>query len=89
MRSQASLPIPRPGVLTQSRQYILTKGDNNELTDESLYPADQDFVYRHQIVGVVRGYVPYLGWPVILLNSYPWIRILAILLGCVVAIISE
>lgn len=45
------------------RQLILTKGDNNEVDDRSLYPPMQDYVRRSEIVGVVVAYVPGIGWP--------------------------
>ncbi|KAJ3521811.1 hypothetical protein NM208_g13124 [Fusarium decemcellulare] len=51
------------------RQLILTKGDNNEVDDVSLYPDGQSYIYRHQILGFVRGYIPWLGWLVILLQN--------------------
>lgn len=47
-------------------QHILTKGDNNEVDDVALYPAGKKTVLRAEIKGVVRGYVPYLGWATIL-----------------------
>ena len=46
-------------------QHILTKGDNNELDDVALYPAGRESVLREEVKGVVRGYLPYLGWAVI------------------------
>jgi signal peptidase len=39
----------------------MTKGDNNALDDRSLYPPGQDYLYRREIIGSVRGYVPYVG----------------------------
>jgi signal peptidase I len=53
---------------------VLTKGDNVPLDDVALYPEGQKWVYRDQIVGVVRGYVPFLGWIAIWLREYPWVR---------------
>lgn len=57
-----------------SRQLILTKGDNNELDDVALYPGDRKYVYRDEIIGVVRGYLPFLGWITILLNEVPYLK---------------
>jgi len=48
------------------RQHILTKGDNNEVDDVSLYPPGRVSVLRNEIRGVVRGSVPFLGWAVII-----------------------
>jgi len=56
------------------RQLILTKGDNNELDDVALYPPGQKFVYRSQVIGVVRGYVPFLGWISIALKEWPYLK---------------
>ncbi|KAH7322534.1 hypothetical protein B0I35DRAFT_425950 [Stachybotrys elegans] len=51
------------------RQLILTKGDNNELDDTALYPDGQMFLHRHQIVGFVRGSIPFLGWIVMIVQN--------------------
>ncbi|KAK0737188.1 hypothetical protein B0T21DRAFT_287466 [Apiosordaria backusii] len=50
---------------------VLTKGDNNELNDSvgMMYPNGQEYISRREIVGFVRGYVPFLGWVVILLQN--------------------
>jgi signal peptidase len=39
----------------------MTKGDNNDLDDRSLYPPGQDYLYRREIIGSVRGHIPYVG----------------------------
>lgn len=54
-----------PNLIVRSRQHIVTKGDNNEVDDVSLYPPGRNRVLRSEIRGVVRGYVPFLGWAVI------------------------
>lgn len=51
----------------QPRQRILTKGDNNAIDDTGLYGNGKLFVERKEILGVVRGYVPFLGWPTLVL----------------------
>ncbi|EER24856.1 signal peptidase, putative [Coccidioides posadasii C735 delta SOWgp] len=61
------------------RQLIMTKGDNSKLRDVALYPPGQIYVYRTQVVGVVRGYVPYLGWVTIAFREVPWLRELLII----------
>ncbi|RJE26423.1 hypothetical protein PHISCL_01224 [Aspergillus sclerotialis] len=76
----------RTAVLDSMRQAILTKGDNNLLTDEMLYPFGQNFVGREEIIGVVKGFVPSLGWLAIALQTYPWVMQLggsALLVGLV------
>ena len=57
-----------------AKQLILTKGDNNELDDVALYPFNQKYAHRHQVIGVVRWYIPWLGWPTIWLNEMPFVR---------------
>ncbi|KAI9661570.1 MAG: hypothetical protein M1821_008808 [Bathelium mastoideum] len=47
-------------------QHFLTKGDNNENDDVALYPVDRHTVLRDEVLGIVRGYIPYLGWAAIL-----------------------
>ncbi|KAI2778245.1 putative signal peptidase I [Daldinia loculata] len=64
----------RPGSRV-TEQLILTKGDNNEIDDVALYPGSRKYVYRDEIIGVVRGYVPYLGWITILLNETPYLKV--------------
>ncbi|KAI1469842.1 uncharacterized protein F4812DRAFT_304712 [Daldinia caldariorum] len=65
---------PRPGNI-ETEQLILTKGDNNEMDDVALYPGKRRYVYRDEIIGVVRGYIPYLGWITICLNETPYLKI--------------
>lgn len=60
------------------RQLIMTKGDNNAANDVSLYPKSRDYAYRHEVVGLVRGYVPWIGWLVIGLGQAYWLRYLVL-----------
>ncbi|OLN89780.1 Signal peptidase complex catalytic subunit SEC11-like protein 2 [Colletotrichum chlorophyti] len=55
------------------QQLILTKGDNNPVTDEALYPSGQVYVHREQVVGLVQGYVPWLGWITIAGQKIPFL----------------
>ncbi|EIT80580.1 hypothetical protein AFCA_004908 [Aspergillus flavus] len=59
------------GGVSLSKQLILTKGDNNAVDDTTLYPEGQEFVYRENVVGLVRGYVPYVGWISLWLKESP------------------
>ena len=52
----------------------LTKGDNNDRDDVPLYPPGQRFVKRREIIGTIKGYVPYAGWITILLSEHPWLK---------------
>lgn len=55
---------------------FVTKGDNNAVTDEVLYPGDRTTVSRQEIRGFVRGFVPLLGWPVIGVQEIVWVKYL-------------
>jgi hypothetical protein len=44
-----------------SRQLIVTKGNNNEFNDIPLCPLRRAFILRDEIVGFVKDYVPFLG----------------------------
>jgi len=44
-----------------------------------MYPPGQSRVLRDDVVGLVRGYIPRLGWLTIILTEYPWLKIMAIL----------
>ncbi|EEA21742.1 hypothetical protein TMatcc_008835 [Talaromyces marneffei ATCC 18224] len=70
------------------RQLIVTKGDNNEIMDVPLYPPGREYVLREEIVGLVRGYIPFLGWMVIALQEFVWIRYLIFGLGFGLALID-
>ncbi|GAW25708.1 putative signal peptidase I [Rosellinia necatrix] len=48
--------------------------DNNDLDDVALYPGERTSVYRSEVVGFVRGYVPYLGWIVIAFQDFYWVK---------------
>lgn len=56
-------------LIVPRRQLILTKGDNNVIDDALLYPEGQDYLSRQEVVGFVRLYVPFVGWPVILAQN--------------------
>ncbi|KAI0386660.1 signal peptidase I [Hypomontagnella monticulosa] len=58
----------------EGRQLLMTKGDNNDHTDVALYPPGQTYVYRDQVIGFVRAYVPYMGWLSIMFSGFPWLK---------------
>jgi len=62
-------------------EYILTKGDNNKVDDRALYNKDQLWVKRNEIIGKVKGYLPYIGYFTIVMSDYPKLKyaLLAIL----------
>ncbi|KAG2022029.1 hypothetical protein GB937_004123 [Aspergillus fischeri] len=43
--------------------------------------AGQGFVYRENVVGLVRGYVPYVGWLSLLVKDVPWIPVGLLIVG--------
>ena len=53
---------------------FLTKGDNSPLDDTVLYPLTQRYLYRSDIVGSVKGYIPYLGQLALLLSEFLWLK---------------
>ncbi|XHG04994.1 hypothetical protein AWENTII_008246 [Aspergillus wentii] len=62
-----------------TEQFILTKGDNNLVDDTMLYPDGQEYLHRNEIIGFVRGYVPFLGWFFIILQNPSRLRDIAML----------
>ena len=56
------------------RQLVVTKGDNNIIDDTVMYPNNQSYLYRRQIVGFVRGYLPFVGWTAIILQDPKCLR---------------
>ncbi|KAK9717289.1 Signal peptidase complex catalytic subunit [Basidiobolus ranarum] len=58
---------------------ILTKGDNNPVDDRGLYNRGQYWIAPEDIIGRVKGHMPYLGMVTILMNDYPQAKM--VLLG--------
>lgn len=56
------------------RYGFLTKGDNSPLDDTVLYPLGQRYLFRRDIVGSVKGYVPYVGRLALLFEDTPWVK---------------
>ncbi|CAG8490523.1 6383_t:CDS:2 [Funneliformis caledonium] len=56
------------------KQFILTKGDNNQVDDRGLYNKGQLWIHREHIIGKVRGFLPYIGIITILMNDYPQLK---------------
>ncbi|KTW30806.1 signal peptidase I [Pneumocystis carinii B80] len=55
-------------------QKVLTKGDNNRFDDIQLYSQNQMYIDRKDIIGVVKGFIPYLGWITLALNDFPKLK---------------
>eukprot|EP00033_Pygsuia_biforma_P003808 GCRY01004173.1.p1 GENE.GCRY01004173.1~~GCRY01004173.1.p1 ORF type:complete len:181 (+),score=14.65 GCRY01004173.1:71-613(+) len=60
---------------------ILTKGDNNPVNDRGLYPPQQRWLSRSNIVGRAQMFMPHVGIVTIIMNDYPYLKysIIAIL----------
>ncbi|OQE44790.1 hypothetical protein PENCOP_c002G03713 [Penicillium coprophilum] len=54
------------------KQMILTKGDNNAIDDSFMYLPGRPFALREEVVGLVWGYVPKLGWASLVLQGGLW-----------------
>ncbi|EYU21625.1 hypothetical protein ABFS83_09G089400 [Erythranthe nasuta] len=57
---------------------ILTKGDNNDDDDISLYAPGQFWLKRHHIMGRAVGFLPYVGWATIIMTEKPVIKYILI-----------
>eukprot|EP01025_Chloroclados_australasicus_P026089 TRINITY_DN25922_c0_g1_i2.p1 TRINITY_DN25922_c0_g1~~TRINITY_DN25922_c0_g1_i2.p1 ORF type:complete len:192 (+),score=24.52 TRINITY_DN25922_c0_g1_i2:168-743(+) len=69
---------------------VLTKGDNNYGDDRVLYKKGQRWLNQEHIMGRAVGYLPYVGMVTIIMNDYPYIKILLIsVLGLFVIIGKE
>lgn len=53
---------------------FLTKGDNSPLDDTVLYHLGQRRLFRGDIVGSVKGYIPYVGQLALLFGIFPWLK---------------
>eukprot|EP01026_Neomeris_dumetosa_P065681 TRINITY_DN630_c0_g1_i6.p2 TRINITY_DN630_c0_g1~~TRINITY_DN630_c0_g1_i6.p2 ORF type:complete len:193 (+),score=15.78 TRINITY_DN630_c0_g1_i6:76-654(+) len=57
---------------------VLTKGDNNYGDDRVLYKKGQRWLNQEHIMGRAIGYLPYVGMVTIIMNDFPYIKILLI-----------
>lgn len=57
---------------------FLTKGDNNNGHDRSLYAQNQMWLERKHIMGRARFFLPYVGIVTVKLNEYPMAKTLVI-----------
>ena len=55
---------------------FLTKGDNNTVDDREggVYAQDQLWLQRKDVVGRVRGFLPYVGMVTIIMSDYPILK---------------
>jgi len=75
---EQDIPIVHRVIAVQDKEgeeyYILTKGDNNSVDDRGLYAKGQLWLHKSDLMGRVRGYLPYVGMVTIILNDYPSIK---------------
>lgn len=53
---------------------LLSKGDNNPVNDRGLYPHGVIWLKRKHIIGIIRGYCPYVGYLTIVINENPVLK---------------
>eukprot|EP00298_Acanthocystis_sp_HF-20_P022719 c30818_g1_i1.p1 GENE.c30818_g1_i1~~c30818_g1_i1.p1 ORF type:complete len:199 (+),score=67.30 c30818_g1_i1:44-598(+) len=53
---------------------VLTKGDNNQVDDKTLYATGQSWLAKEDIIGKVKGFLPQVGYVTILMNDYPMLK---------------
>jgi len=58
----------------------LTKGDNNRVDDRGLYSPGMKWIKPEHILGRARGQCPYIGYVTVILNDYPKLKLVVILL---------
>ena len=69
--------------------YILTKGDNNNVDDRGLYDDGAFYINKRHILGKVRASAPYVGGLTILLNDYPYFKYTVISAMLLLVIVSK
>lgn len=67
---------------------FLTKGDNNQVDDRSLYAPGQLWLEKSDMVGRAKGLLPYVGMVTIVMNDYPNFKVIASLLSFSIFLIS-
>ncbi|KAJ1676324.1 Signal peptidase complex catalytic subunit [Spiromyces aspiralis] len=73
---------------TTNKQYLLTKGDNNVSDDRGLYNKGQLWIDRDDILGRVRGHIPYAGMATIMMNDYPKLKFVVLGGLCLMSLIG-
>ncbi|RNF27444.1 signal peptidase protein type I [Trypanosoma conorhini] len=60
---------------------FLTKGDNNDFDDRTLYPDGHHWVREEDAVGKVFAIIPHAGFLTILSENKPWVKFVALTLA--------
>ncbi|CAH1758855.1 14168_t:CDS:2 [Entrophospora sp. SA101] len=71
------------------KQYILTKGDNNQVDDRGLYNKNQVWIHKEHLVGKVNGFLPYVGIITIAMNDYPQLKYFLIIALAIYVLINR
>ncbi|GMM38706.1 signal peptidase complex catalytic subunit [Saccharomycopsis crataegensis] len=72
------------------KQLLLTKGDNNPVNDLGLYGRNQGYLNRDDdILGVVKGYVPFVGYITILITENVYLKYAMIGFMAISALLSN
>ncbi|XP_068339104.1 uncharacterized protein [Pyrus communis] len=58
--------------------YVLTKGDNNDDDDRSLYARGRRWLHRRHSMGRAVGFLPDVGWVTIIMTEKPIIKYILI-----------
>ncbi len=56
------------------KQFLLTKGDNNQVDDRGLYNHGQLWIHKEDVVGKVHAVLPKVGMVTIIMNDYPQLK---------------
>ncbi|KAM0801674.1 microsomal signal peptidase 18 kDa subunit [Usnea florida] len=65
--------LPARAAINQ-RYGFLTQGDNSPVDDDWLYPLGQHYLFRSDIIGTVKGHLPYIGQLALLSVDFPWLK---------------
>jgi signal peptidase len=71
---------------------LLTKGDNNQAHDRSLYwetDPNLHWLNKDHIVGRAKGYLPFVGMVTIAMTDYPYIKYGMIVLMALLVIVNR
>lgn len=68
---------------------ILTKGDNNYGDDKVLYAQGQEWLNKRHIMGLAVGFLPYVGMVTIVMNDYPYVKYLLIVVLGILVVTSK
>eukprot|EP00055_Hartaetosiga_balthica_P003154 m.6703 g.6703 ORF g.6703 m.6703 type:complete len:237 (-) comp2637_c0_seq1:135-845(-) len=68
---------------------FLTKGDNNRVDDRGLYAPGQMWLSPEDVIGRAEGFAPYVGMVTIIMNDFPALKFVMLIVLAVIAIIHR